>query len=414
MANCKEAYKMIKKIKALFFDQLYAISLYSRQIAGTIVLIFLTRILSVHDYGLMRSYGSIITFCLMFANLGFNEYILVSSQNVVKQVQLKIGLFLINAMFLATLIGIGGIFSPLESKLIFILMLLRTFFDVTFFAIILPYYQATRKFNLISGINIFYSIATIIIAIAAYIFKLSLAKFLFLGTLLGIFNFIQCSYFARINYFMVIKHIKELLLKIDKSVFAYSGVTLGFYLYNQLPSVYTSLFTTKEQAALFFAAFSVASIIGLLVSAQTQKMIPEMINVDVQKVKNIIKKNLIFVLSVTSIVFIFMIFLGKLFLQILYGKAYYMNAYPILLILTLANIFIAEGAIFGTYITASGNQKMKIPMMIETSVFTILGLICFRKYNIYGASFALLLAAIYAGTRFTLTSLNLLKKQEEK
>ena len=404
---------MLNKIINILKEQLYPISLYSRQIAGTIVLLFVTRLLSVHDYGLMRSYVAIVSFWLMFANLGFNEYILVSSKNVVREVQLKIGLFIINAILIATLIGIGGLLSPLESKLIFILVLLRTFLDGTFFGIMFPYYQASRRFNLISWINIFYSVMTIIIALISYLLHFSLAKFLFLGIILGLFNFIQCTFYAKINYCLVIRHLKDIFAKIDLSIFAYSGVTLCYYLYNKLPSVYSSLFVTKEDAALFFSAHAIASIIALLIAAQVSKIVPEMINATIDKVKKIINYNLKFILTINTVIFVFFIFFGKILLNLLYGKTYYMQAYPMLLILTFSNISIAIAAIYGAYITASGNQKMKIRMQIEAIFITIISLALFNKYGIYAATLAYFLSATHIGIRYVFVTRNLLKQIKE-
>ena len=71
---------MLEFIKKILNSQLYAFSLYIRQIAGTIILFIIARYLSVYDYGLFSSYKNIATFCLMFANLGFADYILVSSK----------------------------------------------------------------------------------------------------------------------------------------------------------------------------------------------------------------------------------------------------------------------------------------------------------------------------------------------
>lgn len=404
---------MIDKIKNILKDQLYPVSLYSRQIAGTVVLLLITRMLSVYEFGLFKSYGAIVGFWLMFANLGYPEYILVSSQNVVREVQLKIGLFIYNAIFIAVFIGIGGFLSPIESKLIFILVLIRTFLDGTFFGIMLPYYQASKKFNLISWINIFYSVMTVLIAVISYLLHFSLTIFLILGIILGLFNFVQCSYYAKINYLLVIKHIKEIFNKLDKSVFAFSIAAICWYLYNQLPSVYASIFVSKEEAALYFSALAIASIIGLLLAAQVQKTVPEMINASVEKVKKLINYNLKFILTVNSLIFIFFAIFGKFLLNLIYGKAYYMQAYPILLILTLSNISIAIAAIYGAYITASGNQKMKIRMQAEAIAFTVFSLLIFHKFGIYAATIAYFLSATHIGIRYVFTTKKILKQQNK-
>lgn len=397
-------------IKKILIEQLYPLSLYSRQIAGTFVLLFIARFLSVYDYGLFSSYKTLASFWLLFANIGYNEYILVSSQNIVKEVQLKIGLFIINAIFITLLIAAGSLLSSVESHLIFLLVLLRTFFDTTFFSIVLPYFQSANKFNTISYINIFYSIATIIIASISYVLNLSLITFLSLSIILGLFNFIQVSYYAKINYLLTIKHIKRLISRLDKTIFAYIGVVLCSYLYMQIPSLYSSSFIKKEEAALYFAAFTISAIISLLINAQVQKMVPEMINNSIEKIKIIMKNNMKFIMSINAIVFLFLLLFGKIILKLLYEKDYYINAYPLLLILTISNISIAIAAIYGTYITASGNQHIKIRMQIEAIIISILTLYLFHKYGIYAAAMAYFLSTTHIAIRYVIKTKKMLKQ----
>lgn len=404
----------MNKIINILKNQLYAISLYARQIAGTLVLFIIARYLTVYDFGLFSSYRNIAVFCFMFANLGFNDYILVSSKANVKEVKLKIALFLLNAILIAFLCCIFSNIFKLDSHLLFILVVIRTFFDGIFFQLILPYFQASKKFNTIAIINIAYAIFITIIAVLSYILKLSLTKFLMFNITLGLINFIQCSYFARINYITVLAHIKKIMKMLDPSIFAYIGVTIAYFLYAQIPSLYVSTQINKEDAALYFSAFTIAAVIGLLVAAQTQKMMPEMINADKNRIKQVINDNLKIVLTITISVLIFMIIFGKLLLYILYGQKYYSNAYIILLILTIANICVAEAAVYGTYITASGNQKRKIPMQLEATAITIMSLFILHKFGIYGATVSFLLAAIYTAFRYTIFTLKLLKKENIK
>lgn len=405
---------MIKTLNNILNSQLYAVSLYARQIAGTLVLFIIARYLSIYDFGLFSSYKNITMFCFMFANLGFADYILVSCQANVKEVKLKISLFLLNAINILILIALGSIFFNLESHLLFVLILIRTFFDSTFFMLILPYFQAGKIFNTMARINICYAIGIVTIAIIAYIFKLSLIRFLILNICLGLFNFIQCSFFAKINYLLVLNHLKRFCKMIDKKIFAYIGATFASYMYNQIPSLYVSTYLTKEEVALYFAALTISSIISLLISAQVQKMIPDMINASIEQIGVIIKKNLKFMIIATGLVFLFMAIAGKLILELLYGQTYYLKAYPVLLILMLGNICVAEAAVYGAYITASGNQKRKIPMQLEATAITIMSLLILHKFGIYGASVSFLLAAIYTAFRYTTFTLKLLKKENIK
>ena len=388
---------------------LYPISLYARQIAGSLILFIIARYLSVYDFGLFSSYKNVAIFCFMFANLDYHNYILVSSKANVKEVQLKISLFLLNAISIGIMIALVSTFFHLDSHILFILVVIRTFFDGTFFSLILPYFQATKTFNTIAKINIIYAVCISTIAIISYIFKLSLYKFLLLNICLGLINFIQCSYFAKINYLLVFNHIKRFCKMLDKSIWAYIGVSIASFLYSQLSSLYVSTFLAKEQAALYFSAFTIASVVGILIAAQVQKMMPDLINNSIENIKLILKKNLKIMLFITGGLFLFMLLFGKLILLLLYGQSYYGNAYPILLILMFGNICVAEAAVYGAYITASGNQKRKIPMQLEATSLTVLGLIILHKFGIYGAAISFLFAAIYISYRYTTFTIKLIK-----
>ena len=215
---------------------------------------------------------------------------------------------------------------------------MRTFFDGVFFSLILPYFQATKKFTIIGYINIFYAIGISIIAIVSFILKLSLIKFLILNIILGFINFIQCSYYIKIDYLGVMLKIKKYLQLLDKKIWGYIGSSITVNLYTPLPALFVSTMLPKEQAALFFAGYTIATIPSLLINAQNQKVTPMLIKATVEEIKAIMKKNLIFILSVTGFMLLLLTIFGKFVLILFYGQKYYENAYLILLMLMIGNI----------------------------------------------------------------------------
>ena len=129
----------MNKIISIFKEQLYPISLYMRQIAGSLILFIIAHYMPVYDYGLFTSYKAIIVFCFMFANMEFANYILISSGANVKKTQLKISLFMLNAINIGFLIMLGSLFFKLEDPFLFLLVTIRTFFDGVFFILVMPY-----------------------------------------------------------------------------------------------------------------------------------------------------------------------------------------------------------------------------------------------------------------------------------
>lgn len=406
--------KIVEVIKKILNNNLYTLSLYSRQIAGTLVLFVIARYLSVYDYGVFSSYRAISGFILILACLGYNEYILVSSKKNIHEVRLKIALFLLNAFGIILLTSVISLISPIEMHLIFMLVLFRTFFDNTFFLLILSYFQAANKFKEIAYINFIYSFLVVVVSGIAYLGRLSLLKFLFLSCLVGGVNFLQCSYYVRINYFGVLFKIKRYIMMLDKSIFGYMGVMLAFILYSQIPSLYVATYLSKETAATYFSAFTIASVIGLLIAAQNQKIVPEMINSTKEKVEKLIKNNFKLVMGINTLIFAFFCITGKNLLTLIYGQEYYSNGYYPLLIFTLSNISLALANIYGAYITASGNQHLKIRMQVEAIFIAIVSLAILHKLGIYAATISYFLSATHIGIRYVIKTKQLLRLNNTK
>ena len=235
-------------------------------------------------------------------------------------------------------------------------------------------------------------------------------KFLILNISLGFINFLQCTYYSKINYILTINHFTKFLKMLDKSILDYIMSNLSGYLYSQITSLYVAIFFLKEQAALYFASATIANTIGLITAAQTQKMLPELINSNIEEVKLILKKNIINLGIILFIIFTLLIFHGKILLKLIYSQDYYINAYPILIGYFLANISMAFGTIYGIYLTAIGKQNLKTKVKVEATIVTILCLFYLHKQGILGVMLTLLISCVYASLRLTISSIILIKR----
>lgn len=403
-----------KRINSIVTNNIYALSLYARQIAGTLILFVIARYISVYEYGLFTSYKAISAFILVLANMGYESYILVSSQNNVAKVKEKIALFVLNAITLSFLVLIFIPFSFVESRLLFILVFIRTFLDGTFFALILPYFQSSRKLNTISIINIIYAILITFIAILCFLLKLSLIKFLLLNIFLGIINFGQCSYFAKIPYVKILKNFKIIFKLIDRRILSYMAINICYILYSQIQSIFVSTQVPKQDAALYFSANTIASIVMLLIGAQVSKIMPECIDISIDKARDFLCKEVKKVNYITILILIFLMFCGKIVLKFLYGQIYYTQAYWILLILGLSNVFYGMGKIYITYIMAKDKTNIIIRMQIVSIIISVLTMLIAYKLGVYSAALAYLLSAGYIGFAYMHKTKQLLKQNEEK
>lgn len=398
-----------QKIVQLLKQNLYTISIYLRQIAGTLILFIIARYLSIYDYGLFTSYKTISLFILIAANMGFESYILVSAKNNIEIIRKKVALFLFNALFIILITTFIIPITFLQNKLIFFLVFIRSFFDTTFFALILPYFQAKRDFKTISIINILYAFLITLLAIISYLFKFSLLKFLCLNITLGVFNFIQCLVISNINVLKNFNKDFNLEQYIDKSILSFILVNICYILYSQIPSIYISTILKKEQAALFFSAFTIANIVMLLINAQQQKIMPEFIDVKIKNSLTILKKEAFKIFIITSLIFLFFVCFGKLLLKILYFQDYYIKSYFILLILSLGNIFYGIGKIYITFMMAKQKTDDIWKLQIEAILVSIITLFIFHKTEIYAAAIAYFASTTYIGFRYMFKTRQILK-----
>ena len=402
---------MISLIRNILNKNLYAVALYSRKIASAFIIFIIARFLTVYDYGLYSAYRTIVLYVLAIANLGFSEYIVVSAKQNTGLVRVKQIFFIFFGCLVLLCYCFSQCLFPLENHLLFILLLFNMFFDNTFFALALPYFQVSKKFKDISIINIVYSLTLICISIYAYIFKIGLIKFVFLNVVLGCINFIQTSIRAKLNYLELFKIIKEDFKSIlDRNLIYFALVAITILTYSQLPALAVSTILSKEEAALYFAAYNIASILFLFVAAQSQQIISDLVSSDYYKILKTIKYNTFLVVVVNLIATLFFIIFGKILLNIIYGNEYYSNSYWILIILALVQIFSGIGGIAGTYITAQNLQKNKFYMQIEFVIITILLLLLFHKFKLTGIVITFALSQLYTSIRYFFFMLNDIKK----
>lgn len=386
----------MKNFSDLIKNNIYTVSVYARKIAAAATVFVLARYLSVYDYGVFSSYVTIAGYLLIIANLGFNEYILVSSDNNLKEVRIKQSYFIVFAILTTLFYILFSGFFPIEQKLVFKLVLLRSFFDNIFFALILPHFQVAKQFTKIAWINIFYSVGIIVITVFSFIFKLTLVKFLLLCVILGFINFLQCSVGTKINYIMALCHLKEFYKFIDNNFKYFALVTIIMITQAQLYAVCISIFIPKEQAALFFAAYNIVSIIQLFAMAQIQQIMPEMVALTGEGLKKSIFKAQKLLLSVYGVIILFFVVFGKTVLQLIYSKEYYTNAYPILItlsVISLANI----GGIYGCAVSAKGLQKEKSKIQLQILAVAAISVLALFKFGMWG-----LISSFAVSSSFTL------------
>jgi len=207
------------------------------------------------------------------------------------------------------------------------------------------------------------------------------------------------------------ENIKESFKLVDKSILSFMLINICFLLYSQIQGVFVSTQVPKVLAALYFAANTIAGIIMLLISAQVQKIMPEFIDISPNKALTLLKNEVKKMNIITISTLVFFILFGKTILEILYGQVEYKNAYFILLILSIANIFYGMGKVYITYIMAKNKTNIIWQMQIKAIIISIFTLLLTYKYGIYSAALAYLLSASYIGIAYMQKTKQLLKNK---
>lgn len=398
-------------LRNIINQNLYTVSLYVRKVASAIIVFCLARYLPVDIYGLYSSYVNIVGILLLFTNFGFNEYILVSSEGNVKQVKLKLSFFMLLANLFIVSVLLISLLIPLSDKIVFSLTFLKVFFDGSFFALILTYYQATMKFKHISIVNFLYSFCLIVIALLCFKFKLSLYSFLILSVLIGFINYLYFYMTVKLNFIMVFKHWKRYIKMLDKKLFYYGLVMLSVLLYFQLPSLYVSTCLDKTSAGIYFAAFNIYSILLLISNAQVQQIMPNMIKANRTNLISLIKNNIYKISIINVIILLFFVLFGKNLIEIIYSKPEYQMSYPLLIIGAFGNLFMSAGGILACFMTAKGFQKEKFKYQVEFLFIVLLLILLLNNYCIIGATFAYCLISIYVFFRYLMFTISKIKRE---
>ena len=138
-----------------------------------------------------------------------------------------------------------------------------------------------------------------------------------------------------------------------------------------------------------------------------------MIKAPVEKVQELIKNNFRLIMSINTLIFTVFAVIGKPLLQIIYGQEYYGNGNWLLLIFTISNINLALANIYGAYITASGNQHLKVKYQTVSILFSILTLLTTSKFGIYSAALAYFLSSAYIGIAYMHKAKQLINNSEK-
>jgi len=75
-----------------------------------------------------------------------------------------------------------------------------------------------------------------------------------------------------------------------------------------------------------------------------------------------------------------------------------------LIILSISNFSYALICVYGSYLTASGNQKIKMRMQMEAIMISLIVLALFHKLGVYSAVISYFITYSYIGLKYCIES----------
>lgn len=367
------------------------------QITGFGGQIFLTRILTVEDIGMIKIMQSYLSILVILATFGLNTSVLKLCSENVDQDEKK-SIFSISIFFSFLLSGflIVGILilhklSIIEIHSLFpIYILTIPFLGLT--NIIIVYLQSQQK---IKTMSIIQSVSRIFIVIFSTIFAywLGLHGYIYSLVILNFITFIIVFLSIRkeISFYYLLNITMEKMKKIFSiSIFAFGSNLLGTLLTN-VNIIMASLLSIHQIAIGYYgiAQLIIASLM-IIPSTLGQIMVPKISKVsnDKLKVGNILKKyrvrNAILAITVAMLIAL----LSPLFVPLIFGQDY-SNSIIYLEILLLGFIFWSLYAPIGNTLLSVGRSDINFYMNLISVIINItLNYFLIIKFGMLGAAMA--------------------------
>lgn len=380
---------------------MYTISLLSRRAASLLLVMFISRIFLINEYGQYASFAAIGSYILIITNLGYHEYILYFSQgNSIDAKNMQNSFILISFLTALGLVFLSSFYIT-ENYLIFSMIFFKAFIEGPLSSILLTNIQIENRFEKMTIINFYYSITSTLLLVVLYFNNPTFNELIFYVLLVSVSYLVLLSKDIILSF--SIAKVTSFIKQINKKIYYYMMVNLTLPLYMQTPIFIASISFSNTDIGKFFAAYTFANIILLLSISQLHKYQPVLINTIKEKkdFQSLVKRYLLnmFIINITAIIF-FTIF-GEYVLELIFGKPEYSESYVFLIIILFGNLFQSFASVFASVFTASGMQKIKFKLQIETLLVSIISTLIFSNFfGIIGIAFSLLTIYIYSLVRY--------------
>jgi len=378
--------------------------------ANYLFLVVLARNISVYDMGVFSAYINVVGVVLLITNFGFSEFILVNSDTK-KALKENITNFIHVSSMILLLLIIISLMIPLESNYLFFLILIKVFVEKSINDMFLAYHQVVKKINIMTIINTISGLFVLGIVVIYYFFKQSFYIYLIMIDVLYLIILGVLLYKIKFE-FISFKNIKN-FIKERFSKLKYYGITyMTTPLYMMAPTVIASFVLKPATLALYQVAFSISNILLLISISLLQVRYVRFLELkdNFKELTKALKKTALEIFIINFVVFMTLLIFGKKFLEIVYSKSAYIEAYYPLLFLLICNMIFMFAAIIAVIMVVRKEQKEKSRYHLEFVIISIFfGFLLTYNYGVYGLITSYLILYSYSTIRYSLRYLKISK-----
>ena len=390
-------YKLLKNFIFLFAGNLLS------KVLSFFVTIIIVRTISVEWYGIFKWYNTIISYLILFLNLGYDTYfykLIINQKYPVEKaiaLQLKTRLWIALLIIIVSYVILLNLNIPLINKVIFCIMLSQLIFYSLNIEI---FYRIREQFFILSLIMVISSVLNLILL---YSFVNSENDIIDVVLVTVIGNFILVAFlwiFAR--RFIQVK-LKKVIIYVQKlkfhSIFYHVKrsiiINISYFMINiyyNLDTLMLGIFRSEKEVALYSAAYTF-----LLIAIMPTNILFSAFSSYLSKnkyVKNVFINYFSVTFLMGILLFGFFFIFHKEFILMAYGSKYE-NATDVLFWLSFDIIPCYLAGAFANPINLWGDYKSYLTIVSIGAIGNLIGnIIAIPLYGIKGAIFTTILSEV--------------------
>lgn len=360
---------------------LFTASIFSKRIVNFLLNIILARIISLQDFGEYSSYLIVASYILLITEFGYSEYTLIKGKQ-----NNNFSFLFTNFTFLSiiTFVGISTISMTFEVNYIFLLILGKVYMEVFLNKILLSHYQHIHNFRFYSLISFAYSLFLFFVCIYIFYFPLELSYVLLIVNLFLLTNVLILFKNTSLN--LKLLSVPMFIKSLTKDLIHYglSSVTVTVYMLS--PLLVMTYLLPKEDVAVFYVAYMIASVMILLSVSINQQYLPKIIGQKNDFFLLILKPlKLLFALNIVMLMLFY--FFGEWILHILFQKEAFIETNQYLLLLIISNLFQSISGLLAMYLVGNDLLKRKFSFHLEfIFISLIVSFPLIYNFELYGVA----------------------------